>query len=537
MKYFIRTSMLLTSTLALLATFFFAGSVSAATHYVATSGSDSNNGTSESTPWAHLPGMPTATGTAGSYSAAPGDTLILRGCDVWYNSNFPLVLSKGGSSGNPVTITVDQTWYNTANCPSAWNRPVFDAHTSSSSSTPTEINGSGGQATGCIGGNGNYFVAFQASYITFSWIELRNLYYANDAQNTCWAGNGWWRADSVDFITVSNTYEHGWSMHSYQANTYGDADILVWVDGPPNCPHCKLDYNVADNCATTSGSGTLAGGALYFINITHSIFKCMSNAIKPIFAGEIGWNEVTENGESPDPTVHDNVIETVDSQGNGGIYYIHDNRLHDYHSGEGLQVGNPGETDYVWNNSWYGLLAVGANGPQVPQSETPVSMFFWNNTIVDWGDCINDASHGYSWSGTFKSQNNLCIDSDGNSGSGNPTASAQTISNNLGMTDSAAAAAGYASSETRPFSPTLSTSPSVGFGTNLSSVWPAGFSTSDASLSCTEQTINTVVQSVCSGTQVARPTSGAWDAGAFEFSAGSTTSKPNPPTNVKVTVQ
>src|ERR1700691_2228321 len=154
MKPFIRTSMLLTSTLALLAAFFFAGSVSAATHYVATSGSDSNNGTSESTPWAHLPGMPTATGTAGSYSAVAGDTFILRGCDVWYNSNFPLVLSKGGSSGNPVTITVDQTSYNTASSPSAWNRPVFDAHTSSGSSTPTEINGSGGQATGCVNGNG-----------------------------------------------------------------------------------------------------------------------------------------------------------------------------------------------------------------------------------------------------------------------------------------------------------------------------------------------------------------------------------------------
>jgi hypothetical protein len=530
-------SVLLISAFALLATFVTASSTSATTYYISNGGSDSNNGTSKTTPWAHVPGMPSATGTAGSYSAVPGDTFILRGCDVWYNSNFPMALSHGGSSGNPVTITVDQTWYNTTNCPSAWNRPIFDANTSSSSSAPMEINGSGGQSSGCVGGNGNYFVAFTASYITLSWVEMRNLYYANDAQNTCWAGNGWWRADSVDYITVSNSYEHGWSMGTYSANKVGDADILVWVDGSPACPHCRLDYNVANNCATTHGSGTLPGGSLDFVNVTHSIFKCMSNAIKPIFAGEIGWNEVTLNGESPDPTVHDNVIETVDAQGNGGVYYIHDNRLHDYYSGEGLQVGNPGETDYVWNNSWYGLLQVGGNGPQVPQSETPVAMYFWNNVIVDWGDCINDASHGYSWSGPFYSQNNLCINSNGSNGSGSPSAKPATISNNLGLTDSQATADGYAASQVIPFSPPSSSSVTVGAGANLTSVWPAGFSTADASLICTQQTVNTVVQSVCSGTPNARPASGAWDIGPYQFGAASTTSKLLPPTNLKATVQ
>ena len=113
---------------ALLAALFLAPAISfASTYYVSIStGSDSNTSTqaqSKSTPWAHLPGMPTATGTAaGSYSAVAGDVFILMGCDVWYNtagtSNFPLQLSNGGSSGNPVTITVDKTWYITTNCPS-----------------------------------------------------------------------------------------------------------------------------------------------------------------------------------------------------------------------------------------------------------------------------------------------------------------------------------------------------------------------------------------------------------------------------------
>src|ERR1035437_3032656 len=104
MKRLILTSVLLTPVLVLLVAFFAPKSTFATTYYVATSGSDSNNGTSESTAWAHLPGMPTATSLAGSYSALAGDALVLRGCDVWYTTpgtcNFPLVLNRGASSGN-----------------------------------------------------------------------------------------------------------------------------------------------------------------------------------------------------------------------------------------------------------------------------------------------------------------------------------------------------------------------------------------------------------------------------------------------------
>ena len=156
--------------------------------------------------------MPAASGTAGSYSAVAGDTFILRGCDVWYNSpgtsNFPLVLNSGGSSGNPVTIGVDQTWYNTTSCPSAWNRPVFDGHASAGSSTPTQI---GGTTSGCVSGNGNFFVVINASYITINWVEMRNLYYANDAENSCYDQNGWFLITNADYVTVSNGYEHDWS--------------------------------------------------------------------------------------------------------------------------------------------------------------------------------------------------------------------------------------------------------------------------------------------------------------------------------------
>jgi hypothetical protein len=536
MKRFVLTSGLLTPALLLLLTFFAAKSASATTYYVSTSGADTNNGTSKTTPWAHVPGMPSATGTAGSHVSVAGDTIILRGCDVWYNtpgtSNFPLEFTHGGSSGNPVTITVDQTWYNTTACPNAWNRPVFDGHASSSSSTPTQI---GGSTSGCVGGNGNYFVMFSASYITLDFIELRNLYYANDAENSCYGGNGWFHVSSADYVTVSNSYEHDWKMGPYHAGSVDDADELVLIDGSPLCPHCLMTHNVANNCASTSGSGTQPGGALSFVNVTYSIYKCLSNAYKPIMAGEFGWNEITLNGESPDPTIHANCIETLDSLGNGGVYHIHDNRLHDNYDCEEMQIGNPGETDYVWNNVIY-TPGPGANGPEVPQSETPVAFYFWNNTIVDSDGCIHDAAHGYSWSKAFYSQNNLCIGPTNSNSSGSPSASPVVISNNLGMTDAQATSAGFSTSAAIPFSPTSSSAVTVGAGANLASVWPAGYAMQDANLICTQQTVNTVVESVCTGTPIPRPASGAWDVGAYQFSAVSS-AKPNPPTNVKATVQ
>jgi hypothetical protein len=530
---------------ALLAALFLAPAISfASTYYVSIStGSDSNTSTqaqSKSTPWAHLPGMPTATGTAaGSYSAVAGDVFILMGCDVWYNtpgtSNFPLQLSNGGSSGNPVTITVDKTWYNTTNCPSGWNRPVFDGHTSASSSTPTQI---GGTTSGCISSYGNYFVHFTASYITLDSIELRNLYYANDAENTCYGGNGLFHVSSADYITVSNSYEHDWSMGTYAAGSVSDADEFVLIDGSPTCPHCLLTYNVANNCASTTGSGTQPGGALSFVNVTYSIFKCMSNAYKPTYAGEFGWNEITMIGDSPDPTLHPNCIESINAIGNGGIYLIHDNVVHDNYVCEGLQVGNPGETDYVWNNLWYNNTSSGANGPQVPQSETPVAMYFFNNTVVDWmGGCIRDAGHGYSWSGAFYSVNNFCINSSGIiSSSANPTASTLLTIPNLGITDSAAATAGYTNAQNFVYSPASATSPTVGIGLNPTSsswFWPAAASINDTTDACIQQTtITGVVQSVCPvRTAQTRPATAAWDVGAYQFPSA-TTGTPAPPTGL-----
>src|SRR5690242_16344770 len=94
----------------------------AATHFISTSGSDASSGTANSTPWAHLPGMSGCTGNCAAYTPSAGDIFILKGCDVWTAASLPVLWDWSGTAGNPISITVDKTWFNTTNCPSAWNR-------------------------------------------------------------------------------------------------------------------------------------------------------------------------------------------------------------------------------------------------------------------------------------------------------------------------------------------------------------------------------------------------------------------------------
>ncbi len=70
-------------------------SVKAATYYVSSSGNDSNNGTSQSTPWQTL-------SKVSNFSFQPGDNILFKSGDTWYGT---LNISRSGSSGNPITYS------------------------------------------------------------------------------------------------------------------------------------------------------------------------------------------------------------------------------------------------------------------------------------------------------------------------------------------------------------------------------------------------------------------------------------------------
>src|SRR6185437_5296880 len=132
------------------------------TFYIAANGSDSNNGTSKTTPWLHAPGMPNCTATCATITPQAGDNFIFRGGDTWHFGNssavpYTGVMASGNGSGcdagnscgwsiggpsnpwsgtptSPIYFGVDQTWFNAATCGAGWCRPIMNGDNPTSAS-------------------------------------------------------------------------------------------------------------------------------------------------------------------------------------------------------------------------------------------------------------------------------------------------------------------------------------------------------------------------------------------------------------------
>jgi hypothetical protein len=520
---------------ALILTLAISSTAFAGTFYIAANGSDSNNG-SQTSPWAHLPGMATWTG---NYRPTAGDTLILRGCDVWGNSNFPITWTWSGSNGNPITIDRSTTWYNTANCPSGWNRAVFNAGSAVM----------GGAE--CSGDNNNKFFQLNSvNFVTFNWLELTGYYWNTNAGGSCGSQTGTIvDANNSDSITLSSWFVHKWS-HGPSA---GDSDhFFDIVNGGTMCPNCLITGMVLEN---DDGSGDCGAGVQW--STTNSVIRNMVNGIKPKTQGNFGSLNISDIHHGFDST-HENIIEPVGGNGSG-IYYFHDIYVHDNASGE-LQFGNQGETYYIWNN----VNVQGANTrnwafPQQP-GNGPKALYFWNNTIVSAssgggaGILTCNPCNPATWQ-TIDIENNYVITPFGGNFNGGliecsdcgsnqpfPSSGTRTVANNLVITPTNASNQGYTDSSTYVYSPQnnncsgISANCPIGAGVNLSSSWPSGYTYNDTTYACVQQTVSGVIESVCNQrTTVPRPGSGAWDVGAYEFSANS--SAPNPPTGLNVVIQ
>jgi hypothetical protein len=171
----------------------------AATYYVDYSnGSDSNNGTSKSTPWKYAPGMYGCANTCNSTKLNPGDSVILKGCVTWHNAAFPWQTKFNGSSGNPIYYGVDQTWWDSTvpSCAAAWNRPILNPDATDFSHNNTYL-----ERLVYLGNN---------SYQTIDNFEVTNVLhndgYLNDEVTTFDFGSG----DPNNNNIVQNCYVHGW---------------------------------------------------------------------------------------------------------------------------------------------------------------------------------------------------------------------------------------------------------------------------------------------------------------------------------------
>jgi hypothetical protein len=195
-------------------------------------------------------------------------------------------------------------------------------------------------------------------------------------------------------------------------------------------------------------------------------------------------------------------------------------------------MGN-GTTQYFFNNISWGLgngtTNYGIDGP----GPGPNTLYFYNNTMVTSGarPCFEDNATTYASGLTVWAQNNHCLTTSYpylDSGS-----SAGTYKNAAGSTVTAtieassdvestatAAAGGYIVGNL--FAPTTSSSATVAFSTNANSANLTSLCSGNLVPLCTDVNGNP------------RPSTGGWQAGAYQFSAGG--SVPGAPTGLTATV-
>jgi hypothetical protein len=138
---------------------------------------------------------------------------------------------------------------------------------------------------------------------------------------------------------------------------------------------------------------------------------------------------------------------------------------------------------------------------------------------------------------TTVAQNNHCVTEGSNAIDPNfANYGTLTNTNNLAMSHATSTSDDYTSSQTYAYSPTSGSSPTVSAGVNLTSSWPSGFSPTSTGYGCTYNNASSPVGVACpADTETARPTSAAWDVGAYQYSSAA--SAPNPPTGLTGVVQ
>ena len=529
-------------------------------YFVAANGSDSNNGTSESTPWLHGPGMPNCSNTclsAWKATLSAGTGIIFRGGDTWHFGNPSASPYTGGvwnlntspyptgSSSAPIYIGVDQSWYSG----SSWARPIFtgdnplcNANTLGANCISGGTNPNPGEyyvnscAYQVAGGQNGFFDVSALSYYIIDNFEMTGLCQSHLGQSLGYDTYVNYSSDRGP-MTFENLYIHGWSHLPFADNNGGSGctsstvcfDIFAFVGFTGN-GH-PLPGETIKNCVVDgSDSDPIGGGLGYagFYNVYDNVFRYVSQLIvrtAETFHDNL-YEYYYENG-------HSNLWESVGEPGNAVIYnnVIRHLETVGATNGVGFWIDpNVGNTTYFFNNVMYDVGAIQYLGMSNQTIGKPIgNTAIFNNTLQlnsgvggDIITCQNNAG------GTVTDSNNhLITDSKSYIIGG----CANTTSDHaLKMSNATATADGYTPSQTYVYSPTSASSPTAGAGTNRQSFCSALSGSSDpllqaAGTACASDTgyacsYNTIDHTVnCPArTMVSRPSSASWDLGAYQFS-------------------
>lgn len=523
--------------------------------YADASGSDSNSGTSESSPWLHLPGMGGCSNTCSSTTISAGEGFILRGGDTWHaSSGSPSICSSGpctwswshsGSSGSPIYIGIDPTWYNTSNC-SSFCRPVLSMDNTITTSIPSSCTYDDSDTSGISTGS--------STYVIVDGFEFTGKCWAQNISNNSVA----YVFRSGSNVTVERTYMHGWSMtsagwdgHAMIGGANGgsaDGNIIasVVIDGSDSTHSSSSSVcSEAVNGAPCNTGWAIQGGCY---DVHNSILKYVSNGLECgnityVYGNLFIYEYATINGNTLGGP-HPNVVET--DTGYTGQNFVAYNNL----AAQNLLNVNwwpQAANHYLFNNVIWSSGTAAANCIMLSpvgnsSGSAAATAYIYNNTLDDdqgngcevqmYGQTGNSTTEWVGGTTYFQNNHFVGYGSPGsltNTYTFGPNASG-TITDNGGekfMSASTASSQGYTTSNN--YAPTSGTSGTVGAGNNLTSSFCSILPDSYSQTACQSATSSAVAEVSGWGGYVAsypgitlnsRPSSGTWDAGAYQYESG-----------------
>jgi hypothetical protein len=497
-----------------------AASVSAQhTYYISKSaGSDSNSSTqaqSKSTPWAHLPGMPSCASDCASYTPVAGDQFILKGGDTWTASDLGINWQWSATSSSQIYVGVDQTWYSG----SAWTRPVWSC---------------GGTACSYTG-NGNAFFTMDSSvqYLTVDNIEVTGLYQSTAGYPSYFAIYG-------SYNTFEHIYAHGWSHASAASGAQDNSAVF----SSSTCCGGGLGNVVHD--VVIDGSDTAGDSMVCFFSGVSTVYNSICRDVTNGFEG--AGDNIHDNWFGPinlcfvTGGCHQNNLFQFGPITNGDTELIYNNLIAGTTASGGITKlwlsGNDSNTStgYAFNNVIYDNASGNMVNLAGHDAVNYGAWYLFNNTVecgtdsspgTGTGACGNDSGGTSGMTFVLYAINNHFIKGD-TTAPLTCTYSDCTFTTQLTQTLTAANSQGYTSTETYAFSPASANGSTVGAGTNEQSICAAIASLNSAAgtacqkttgYACTYNTSNHTV-SCPNDTELTRPISPtAWDIGAYQFSS------------------
>ncbi len=497
-----------------------AGAQSGRAFYIDYSGgSNSNNGTSKSTPWKTHPYMQTSSsctgsGSAPAYTHAAGDQFIFKGGDTWPAACFQMHITAGGTPGAPDYYGVDKSWYSGG----SWARPIFDA----AQTVPS---------------GGHFILSSSVGYITIDNFEMKN-------QNIA-AGSGYGTDEAIQAygasgVIVENVYIHDFMTSAQLSSSwimdYGAGGILGYVTLLNSTIDDTNGFGFNSSGVKITGGG-MGGACENCKEVSNSKFvKVMAACFGVMLCHDsefTGVNQAlfdnsTPSGYGPLGGMRPHTQAIEDENAIGG-FTVYNNWVHDNYAGINIFVGYKGSQ--VYNN----VLTHNTNnypiGLATTAGDTPGTRGYISNNTVDCDGggipALGIGPYGgdSSIAGQLIVENNLAVNCPAGVFLSTATGTVVQDHNHL-MSPSEAATYGFMAAN--KYAPSGSDASIVGQGVNLTSSC-----TGNLAALC----FDTSGASWFGASFVGRPDSSAWAIGAFQAVGDQSSSQPNPPTNLTAVVQ